>query len=148
MNNAQVKTERIRAVLERREPDRVPVGEFFWTSFIRRAKQEGHVPADFDPYRYWDLDKVVVTPNMDPRLTGIEVLEEAESRQVVRTGFGATIEVHRSCPMPLYRGFETQTFEQMEALRFDDAGDERRYLGALDDQLNSVGDVLNLGLPA
>ncbi len=98
----------------------MPVGEFFWTNFIRRGKRELGVGDDFDPYRHWDLDLVVINPNMDPHITGIEVLEETDERKVVQTGFGATIERAATCPMPQYVEFETETFEQMDALRFDD----------------------------
>ena len=147
MSKAQAKIDRIKAVLDHREPDRVPVGEFFWTNFIRRAKREHNLPASFDPYRHWDLDMIVINPNMDPHIAGIRVLEESLGRKVVRTGFGATIEMHESCPMPAYRKFSTETWEQIESLRFDDARDERRYFKAIDDQINSVGDNLNLNLP-
>ncbi len=148
MSDARKKTERILAAIENREPDRVPVGEFFWTNFLRRAKRELDVGDDFDPYRYWDLDMIVVNPNMDPHITGIEVLEDTPDRKLVRTGFGATIERRRTCPMPCYLDFETKTYEQMEALEFDDPGDPRRFLVPIDDQVNSVGDELNLGLPS
>jgi len=148
MGEAKKKTERVLAAIENREPDRVPVGEFFWTNFLRRAKRELDVGDDFDPYRYWDLDMIVVTPNMDPHITGIEVLEDTPERKLVRTGFGATIERRGTCPMPCYLDFETKTYEQMEALAFDDPGDPRRFFEAIDDQVNSVGDELNLGLPS
>ena len=147
MNKARAKTDRILAALEHREPDRVPVSEFFWTNFVRRAKQEEGFGPNFDPYRHWDLDMVVINPNMDPRLTGIRVLEKSEDRTVVKTGFGATIELRASCTMPLFRDFDTKTYDQMEAFRFDDPWDDRRYRAALDDQINSVADTLNLGLP-
>ncbi len=148
MGDKQAKTERVRAALEHREPDRVPVGEFFWTNFARRAKEALCPDGDFDPYRYWDLDMIVITPNMDPHIRGVEVLEQSSERTLVRTGFEATIEVQSQCPMPSYRDFETQTFEQMDALRFDDPADEQRYQSAIDDQINTVADTLNLGLPS
>ncbi len=147
MSKAQAKINRIVAALEHRETDRVPIGEFFWTNFVRRARREGKIGDGFDPYRHWDLDMVVITPNMDPHLTGIQVVRETGEVRTVRTGFGATIEVHASCPMPMFVDFEHTGFEQMEALRFDDPHDQRRYFAALDDQLNSVGDNLNLNLP-
>ncbi len=147
MSNARAKIDRVIAALEHRESDRVPIGEFFWTNFIRRARQEGKVGDGFDPYRHWDLDMIVINPNMDPHIAGIRVLDESPDRKVVRTGFGATIEMRESCPMPAYREFSTQTWEQIESLRFDDARDERRYLKAIDDQINSVGDALNVNLP-
>jgi uroporphyrinogen decarboxylase len=147
MSKAQAKIDRVVAALEHREADRVPIGEFFWTNFIRRAKREGKVRDGFDPYRHWDLDMIVINPNMDPHLTGIQVVHETDEIKAVRTGFGATIEIHASCPMPTYSTFETTSFEQMESLRFDDPRDDRRYFAALDDQINSVGDALNLNLP-
>jgi len=148
MNDAAAKTERVLAALEHREADRVPVSDFFWTNFVRRCKAELEVGDGFDPYRHWDLDMIVVNPNMDPHLTGIEVLEDTPDRKVVRTGFGATIERRGTFPMPNFLAFETETFEQMEALEFDDPRDPRRYHEALDDQINGVGDELNLGLPS
>ncbi|UCF17089.1 MAG: hypothetical protein JSW59_06440, partial [Phycisphaerales bacterium] len=148
MGNAGPKIERVAAALENREPDRVPVGEFFWTNFIRRAKAELDVGDDFDPYRHWDLDMIVITPNMDPHITGIEIVEDTAERKLVKTGFGATIERRGAYPMPNYVDFETRTYEQMEALKFDDPRDGRRYFEAIDDQINSVGDALNLNLPS
>ena len=147
MNDAQAKTQRVIAAIERSTPDRVPIGEFFWTQFTRRAKRELGL-EDFNPYAYWDLDLIVVTPNMDPHLTGLQILEKTPERVVVKTGFGATIERRRTCPMPNYMDFETRTYQQMEALRFDDPRDPCRYTRALDDQINGVGDDLNLGLPS
>ncbi len=147
VNDAKMKTERVLAALEHREADRVPIGEFFWTNFIRRAKAELDVGDDFDPYRYWNLDLVVVTPNMDPHLTGITVLEDTPERTLVKTGFDATIERRSTYPMPHYNDFDTKTYEQMEAFEFDDPKDPQRFFEQLDDQINSVGDALNLGLP-
>ena len=142
------KTERVLAALSRREPDRVPIGEFFWTSFLNRARRELVGDGDFDPYRWWDLDLVVVNPNMDPRIENVRVLEETEDRIVVKTGFGATIEHRRGCPMPCFLDFETRTYADMEAFRFDDPADPRRYTARIDDQINTVGDSLNFGLPS
>ncbi|HNT89197.1 MAG TPA: uroporphyrinogen decarboxylase family protein [Candidatus Hydrogenedentes bacterium] len=145
---AQAKISRVMAAIEHREADRVPIGEFFWTNFLRRAKAELPVGDDFDPYRYWDLDLIVINPNMDPHITGIEVLENTPDRKVVKTGFGATIERRHTYPMPHYADFDTKTFDQMDAFRFDDPKDERRFFAAVDDQINSVGDELNLNLPS
>ncbi|MCP4639358.1 MAG: hypothetical protein GY851_02945, partial [bacterium] len=138
---------RVLAALDHREPDRVPIGEFFWTNFLRRVKREMDVGDDFDPYAHWDLDYTVANPNMDPHITGIQVIEETDDRKVVKTGFGATIERRSTFPMPHYADFETVTYEQMEAFEFDDPRDPRRFCEAIDDQISSVGDELNLGLP-
>ena len=148
MNDAQAKTERVLAALDHREPDRVPVGEFFWTNFLKRVKAEWDVGDGFDPYAHWDLDLIVLVPNMDPHITGIQVIEDTPEHRLVRTGFGATIEQRATYPMPHYLEFETESFEQMEALEFDDPLDPRRYHEAIDDQVNSVADALNLGYPS
>jgi hypothetical protein len=148
MSVAQEKIDRILKTLDHEEPDRVPVGEFFWTNFVRRCKREMDVGDDFDPYRYWDLDMVVLTANMDPRITGIEVLEDSAERKVVRTGFGATIERLSTLPMPHFAKFDHESWEAVESLEFDDPHDPRRYFEQIDDQINSVGDELNLGLPS
>jgi len=149
MNDAaKAKTDRVLAALAHREADRVPVGEFFWTNFLRRCKAEMDVGDDFDPYRHWDLDMIVINPNMDPHVTGIEVLENTPERRLVRTGFGATIEQRADYPMPRYLDFETTAYADMDALEFDDPLDPRRYHEAIDDQINAVGDTLNLGYPS
>jgi len=147
-NTAEAKTARVIAALENREPDRVPVGEFFWTNFMRRAKKELGLGDDFNPYAHWDLDMIVINPNMDPRITGIEIVENTPERRVVKTGFGATIEQRSHYPMPSYAGFETQTYDEIEALEFEDPLDPRRYKEAILDQINSVVDTLNLEYPS
>ena len=148
MSRAQAKINRVLAALNHEEADRVPIGEFFWTNFVRRCKRELDVGDDFDPYRYWDLDMIVINPNMDPQITGIQVLQDDEEHKLVRTGYGATIERRSTFPMPHYVSFDTESFEQMDALRFDDPKDRRRYYEAIDDQINGVGDELNLHLPS
>jgi len=148
MTQGQVKTQRVLAALNQEEPDRVPMGEFFWTNFLKRVPDEMDVGDGFDPYRHWDLDLIVITPNMDPHIQGIEVVEDAPERKVVRTGFGATIEMHGTHPMPYYADFDTKTYADMEAFLFDDPKDKRRFFLAGDDQINSVADALNLGLPS
>ena len=148
MTKAQEKTERVMAALEHREGDRVPVGEFFWTNFLRRCKAETGAAEDFNPYAHWDLDLIVVNPNMDPHIRGIEVLEDTPERKLVRTGFESTIERRSTHPMPNYLDFDTKSFEDMEAFVFDDPHDPRRYHVALDDQINAVGDDLVLGIPS
>ena len=148
MNAGAIKTARVLAALEHRQGDRVPVGEFFWTSFVNRCKKELGTGRDFNPYAYWGLDLIVINPNMDPKVSGIMKLEETLQHTVVRTGFGSTVESRSDCVMPRYLDFETKTYEQMEAFRFDDPGDEKRYFQAIDDQINGVADALNLGLPS
>lgn len=148
MTDKNRKVNRVLSALNHREADQVPIGEFFWTSFVQRAKRDLGTGDGFDPYRYWDLDLIVINPNMDPHLVGIRVLEDSPDRTVVRTGFEATIERRSTYPMPRFLEFATQSYEDMRAFVFDDPADPRRYHEALDDQINSVADALNLNLPS
>jgi hypothetical protein len=148
MTDKSTKINRVLSALNHRESDQVPVGEFFWTSFVQRAKRDLGAGNDFDPYRYWDLDLIVINPNMDPHVAGIQVLEDSADRKIVKTGFEATIERRSSYPMPRFLEFATQTYEDMRAFVFDDPADPRRYYAAIDDQINSVTDALNLNLPS
>ena len=76
------------------------------------------------------------------------MLEDRPGRKVVKTGFGATIELRDDCPMPCFLECDTKTYDEMDEFVFDDPRDERRFFASLDDQINSVGDALNLGIPS
>ena len=138
--NCLSKLDRMRKTLRHEEADRVPVSDFFWGSFLRRWRDELGLPADTDIYRYYDLDWVVVNPNVDPHIKPFEILRENEQEVLVRTGFEAVIRKRLDLPMPAFLEFDTNTVEKMEAFQFDDPWDERRYFRAGDDQINGVGD--------
>jgi len=145
MSASQQKIERLRAALSHREGDRVPVGEFFWTGFLKRCKAK--YGEDFDPYRHFDLDYVVITPNMDPKIQPFEVVEQKGEDVVVKTGFGATLRRRSDLPMPHYEDFSVKRPEEMEAFTFDPPDDPRRFFSGGDDQINCVGDALLRNLP-
>jgi len=146
--NCRAKLERMNKALQHQEPDRVPVSDFFWSSFVARWKRELGLAADADPYRYYDLDWQVTVPNMDPHIQPIEILRQDEREVVVRTGFGAVIRKRLDLPMPAYLSFETDTPEKLAAFRFDDPWDERRYFRAGGNQLAGVGDSFTAEPPA
>ncbi len=146
MGASREKTQRIRDALAHRAPDRVPAGEFFWTGFLNQYRRR--LGDGFDPYRHFDLDYVVVTPNMDPRIRPFDVVTETETDVTVRTGFGATIRRSGDAPMPRYETFSVGAPEQMAGFGFDDPADPRRFFSGGDDQINGVGDCLVRDLPA
>jgi len=135
----------MRDALEHREGDRVPAGEFFWNGFLKRCRRKWG--DDFDPYRHFDLDFIVITPNMDPRIRPFEVVEESGEDIVVKTGFGATIRRRGELPMPHYETFSVGSPQAMADVELEDPADPRRFFSGGDDQLNCVGDTLLRDLP-
>ena len=146
MGTAQQKIERLRCALSHREGDRVPAGECFWTGFLNRCKEKWG--SDFDPYRHFDLDYVIVNPNMDPRIQAFEIVRRSGEDVVVKTGFGATIRRSGTLPMPSFEAFSITEPEQMASFAFDAPDDPRRFFQGGDDQLNCVGDALARDIPS
>jgi hypothetical protein len=146
--NTLRKLERLNKALRHEEPDRVPVSDFFWGSFTRRWRQELGLPADANPYYHYDLDWITTVPNMDPWIRPFETLQETTEEVVVRTGFGAVMYKHHAFPMPEMRTWETDTFEKLERVEFDDPRDRRRFFAAGDNQIAGVGDGFERNSPA
>ncbi len=141
------KLERMRKTLRHEEPDRIPISDFFWGSFIKRWKKELNLPPDADPYYYYDLDWIVTVPNMDPRIMSFETVKEDESEVVVKTGFMATLRKKYDFPMPEFIEWEVDTIEKLEAFEFDTPDDKRRYYDSGDNQIAGVGDGFERNSP-
>ena len=146
--NTLRKLDRMNRALRHQEPDRVPISDFFWGSFIERWRQELGLPADANPYYHYDLDWIVTVPNMDPWIRPFETLKETPEEVVVKTGFGAIMHKHFEFPMPEMRAWETDTFEKLERAEFDDPRDRRRFFAAGDNQIAGVGDGFQRNSPA
>ena len=142
------KLQRLGAVLRHEEPDRVPISDFFWGGFLRRWREELQLPDDADPYYYYDLDWIVTTPNMDPRIRSFETIREDEQEVVVKTGYGAIMRKNFDFPMPESVGWETDTLEKLENFEFDAADDPRRFFAAGDNHIAGVGDGFARNSPA
>jgi uroporphyrinogen decarboxylase len=138
--NCLAKLDRMRKTLRHEEADRVPISDFFWGSFLKRWREELGLAPDADIYRHYDLDWMQANPNLDPHIRPFEVLSASDEEVVVRTGFEAVIRKKFDQAMPAFLAFDTDTIEKMQAFRFDDPWDERRYFAAGDDQINGVGD--------
>lgn len=143
---ATQKIARLRSALARQEGDQIPVGEFFWTGFAKKCQAKWG--PDLDIYRHFDLDYIVITPNMDPKIQDFEILEEKGEDIRLKTGFGATIKRSGTAPMPHYDHFSIEEPEQMAEFTFDDPADPRRFYLDGDDQINGVGDQLLFKTPA
>ena len=144
MSGRAAKVRRLRQALAHQESDRVPAGEFFWTGFLSRCHRKWG--EDFDPYRFFDLDYMVITPNMDPRIQSFEIISETDNDIVVKTGFGATIRRSGDLPMPQFSDFAVHRPQEMAEFEMDAPDDPRRFFQGGDDQLNGVGDTLTRDL--
>jgi uroporphyrinogen decarboxylase len=145
--NTLRKLTRMNRALRHQEPDRVPVSDFFWGSFIERWRRELGLAADANPYYHYDLDWIVTVPNMDPWIRPFETLRETAEEVVVKTGFGAVMHKHFEFPMPEMRAWETDSFEKLERVEFDDPRDRRRFFAAGDNQIAGVGDGFQRNTP-
>ena len=142
------KLERMNKTLRHEEPDRVPISDFFWGSFIKRWRAELNLPDTAEPYAYYDLDWVVTIPNLDPHIRPFETIREDDEEVLVKTGFGATLRKRFDFPMPEFMSFDVNTIEKLQAFEFDDPYDRRRYSEAGDNQIAGVGDGFTRNSPA
>jgi uroporphyrinogen decarboxylase len=145
--NTRRKLARLNAALQHREADRVPVSDFFWGGFVRRWREELGLAPDANPYFHYDLDLITTVPNMDPWIRPFETLRETPEEVVVKTGFGAVLHKHFAFPMPEMRDWETDTFEKLERVEFDDPRDRRRFFAGGDNQIAGVGDGFERNSP-
>ncbi len=146
--NCLLKLDRMNKTLRHEEADRVPISDFFWGGFIKRWRKELDLPDNANPYDYYDLDWIVTTPNMDPKIQPFETIREDETEVVVQTGFRTTMRKKFDFPMPEFMSWEIDTIEKLEAFEFDDPNDPRRYFEAGDNQIAGVGDGFERNSPA
>ncbi len=146
--NCLMKLDRMNRALRHEEPDRVPISDFFWGSFIERWREEMNLPVDADPYYHYDLDWIVTTPNMDPRIMPFKTIKEDETEVIVKTGFGTTIRKKFDFPMPEFMDWEVDTIEKLEGFEFEDPNSGTRYFEGGDNQIAGVGDGFQRNSPA
>ena len=140
------KLSRVQAALTHNEYDRVPVSDFFWTGFTNNAKKMWG--EDCDLYRKFDLDYVVVNPNLDPVIRDFEILSQEGEDITLKTGFGATVRRRADLPMPYFEDFSVENPEDMTGFIIEPADDKRRFNRAGQDQLNCLGDQLVGAIPS
>ena len=142
------KVERLRAAAAHKEPDQVPIGEFFWSSFTKRWRNELGLPSDANPYYHYDLDWIVVNPNMDPRIKSFKTIFEDDKEVQVETGYEVVMRKKKDFPMPEMLRWNIDTIDKLIEFEFDDPYDKRRYFEPGDDHINGVGDTFERNTPA
>ena len=140
MKSKDTKLNRVYKALNHKESDVVAVSDFFWTGFLDKCKKK--YGGNFDPYRHFDLDYVVVNPNMDPHVKDFEIIKDDGHNIVVKTGFEATICRRDDLPMPHFESFSINSPDEMADFIFEKP-DEARFYRRGDDQINCVGDALS-----
>ena len=101
MKKAEEKIKRVVTALKlREEPDRVPLCDFYWSSFYQNWLQEFDLPPDTDIYKYYDLDLKVISPNMDPKVESCKVIEQNSEYVLFKSGFGCVVKKVFNHPMP------------------------------------------------
>ncbi len=146
--NCLKKLERMDKTLHHKEPDRIPISDFFWGGFIERWRRELGLPDDANPYYYYDLDWIVTVTNMDPHIKSFETLKETDQEVIIKTGFETVIRKKFDFLMPEQISWDTDTIEKLESFEFDDPYDKRRYFEAGDNQIAGVGDGFERNSPA
>ena len=142
------KVKRLQQAANNEEPDRIPVGEFYWSSFINRWQSELKLSADSDPYYYYDLDWIVVNPNMDPHIKTFKTIFENQDEVHVETGYEVIMRKRMDLPMPEMMKWNVDTIEKLLDFKFDDPFDRRRYFSAGDNHICGVGDSFERNTPA
>ncbi len=141
----QEKLERLTAALNNKKGDRVPISDGFWTGFMKNAKKEWG--KDVDVYRKFDLDYIIINPNLDPIIKDFEILKQQGDDITVKTGFGATVLRRGDLPMPHFEEFAVKEPEEMATFVLESPRDPRRLYREGQDQLNCLSDQLVEGLP-
>ncbi|NSW75745.1 MAG: hypothetical protein HPY68_03025 [Candidatus Atribacteria bacterium] len=137
MEKVEQKTKRVLTALkERKEPDRVPLTDFYWGGFLVNWLKALNLPPDTDIYEYYDLDIKVISPNMDPKVESCIILEQTPEYVVFRSGFGCTLKKVFASPMPMFLDFSVKSAEEFKHFSFDDPKDERRYFEKRCDIIN------------
>ncbi len=142
----QEKIDRLWAALSGKEGDRVPISDFFWTGFRKRACEAWG--KDVDLYRKFDLDYIVMNPNMDPVIQDFEILMDNGVDTLVKTGFGAKVLRRGDLPMPHFEEFSIQDPSEMAGFVIEPADDPRRLFRQGDDQINCLGDAIVRNIPS
>lgn len=139
LSDVKEKIDRITKTLKCTEPDRIPLHDFFWTEFIKRWQKEKNLPEDTNIYYYYDMDMMVISPNMDPRKKSYKLIEKGDNYIIWESGFGCKLKKVDYSPMPMYLGFSVKSADDYDKFEFDDPDDKDRYFGIRQDIISGDG---------
>lgn len=133
-------SERVLKALNHEEPDRVPITDFFWNQFYKNWLEYKHVPGDTDIYEYYDLDLVVINPNMDPLIMEPDIIKNNDREVVFNSGWGSKVKMQYTerGAMPGYLDFSIKEPADYADFEFEDPADDRRYEAPRQDLINTA----------
>ncbi len=139
ISDVNKKRERVLKTLKCEEPDRIPLHDFFWAEFLDRWKKEKDLPTDTNIYYYYDMDLMVISPNMDPLKKSFEFIEKGDDYIIWKSGFGCTLKKVDYSPMPMYLDFSLKSPEDYKKFEFHDPNDKDRYYNLRQDIVSGDG---------
>lgn len=147
MGKAQEKRERVLKAINHEEPDRAPITDFYWSLFLKKWWEEKGLESATDIYSYYDLDMIVVNPNMDPVPHLPEIVEDTHDTIVYRSGWGTIVKMKKDAPMPGYIEYGIKDVKEYATYTFSDPLDTVRYDGLRGDLVN-MADSFNPQIPS
>lgn len=143
MNKARQKIKRVRDSIYFRGPDMIPIQDlFFWEEFIDNWRKYFNLDKDTNIFKYYDFDIVACTPNIDPHINNVKEIEKTENYVIYRGGFGSTLKLDFSQPVPNFVKYAVKDIKDLEKFEFEDPYDNRRYNNSF-----AVPDGYNMELP-
>ena len=139
ISDVEKKKERVLKTLKCEEPDRIPLHDFFWAEFNKRWKKEKNLPDDANIYYYYDMDMMVISPNIDPKKKSYELIEKGSNYIVWKSGYGCILKKVDYSPMPMYLDFSLKSPNDYKNYEFDDPKDDIRYFGVRQDIISGDG---------
>ncbi len=133
-------SERVLKALNHEEPDRVPITDFFWNQFYKNWLEYKDVPGDTDIYKYYDLDLVVINPNMDPQIMEPKIIKNNDREVVFNSGWGSKVKMQYTerGAMPGYLDFSIKEPADYADFEFENPADDRRYEAPRQDLINTA----------
>ncbi len=139
LSDVKKKIERVKKTINRKEPDRIPIYDFFWAEFLDRWRKEKKLSFNTNIYYYYDMDLMVISPNMDPKKKSCEIIEKGEDYTIWKSGFGATLKKYDYTPMARYLDFSIKSADEYERFEFDDPNHPERYQSTRQDIISGDG---------
>ncbi len=139
METYENKLNRVKKSLSCQEPDKVPKFDLFWEEFIERWIQEKELDLETNIYEYYDMDLILVVPNLDPKVESYKSIEKGNDYEIYKSGFGCTCKKADYSPMPGYLDFEIKSADGYDSFKLEDPNDQKRYFEPSANILSSSG---------